>query len=269
MSKSVLHHSLTAALVAGALSLAHAGAAAGEVTLFTETRFAGGDVTFNSAVPDLARIGFNDRASSVVVRSGRWELCEHANFGGECFVLERGDYAQMRGMNDRISSLREIEGRDRDPRRRGWEAGRDGDGPDWREGGRYDVGQSGQYDEREGGRYDEREGGRYGERYGEREGGRYDEREGGWRDERYRGPAVELYRKAEFRKDRRDLNDAVLRDFNAIGFNDRVQSLVIRYGQWEFCEHPDFRGNCRVYGPGRHAHLGDLSSRISSMRRVR
>jgi hypothetical protein len=234
----MLKRPLTIALLAGAAWMSQA-AQAGELALFSGHNFSGREMRFNGAVHDLSRIGFNDQSSSLVVRSGRWQVCEHANFEGQCVFLDRGEYPDLRRLGDRISSLREVDDRDGWGRRNGWERG-----DDRRHGWEQ--------------RRDE-------ERYG------YDDgrRDHGYRDSRYRGPAIEMYRKAEFRSDRRDLNDAVLRDFSVIGFNDRAQSLVIRYGQWEFCEHADFRGTCEVYGPGRYPHLGHLSSRMSSVRRVR
>ncbi|UUZ50089.1 beta/gamma crystallin family protein [Massilia sp. B-10] len=52
-------------------------------------------------------------------------------------------------------------------------------------------------------------------------------------------------------------------------FNDRAGSLIVYSGQWEFCQHADFRGQCMVYGPGRYDRLGSLDNQISSIRRVR
>lgn len=225
----MLKRSLTIALLAGASWMAQA-AQAGELTLFSRPEFAGRDVTLQGPVRDLSEIGFDNRASSLVVRSGRWQACARPDFGGKCVVLERGEYPDLNRLNDRISSIREVGGQ-------GW-------GQERRDGWRDDR------DNRDN-RYEERADNRYEQRYDER------------------GPAVELYRHAEFSGDRRDTSERVIRDFNAMGFNDRAQSIVIHYGQWEFCEHADFRGQCQVFGPGRYPHLGALSSRLSSMRRVR
>jgi hypothetical protein len=59
---------------------------------------------------DLSRNGFNDRASSAVVDRGQWEVCEDANFRGQCMVLRRGSYESLGGMglNNRISSVRPV-----------------------------------------------------------------------------------------------------------------------------------------------------------------
>jgi hypothetical protein len=51
-------------------------------------------------------------------------------------------------------------------------------------------------------------------------------------------------------------------------FNDRARSMIVYDGQWELCEHDRFRGQCTVYGPGRHANLGRLAGDVSSLRPV-
>jgi uncharacterized protein YcfJ len=58
----------------------------------------------------MDRVGFNDRASSVVVERGRWEVCEDWRFQGRCVVLRRGSYDSLRGlgMENRISSVRPV-----------------------------------------------------------------------------------------------------------------------------------------------------------------
>jgi uncharacterized protein YcfJ len=45
------------------------------------------------------------------VVNGRWEACEHAQFGGQCIVLRPGRYRSLNamGMNDRVSSVRAID----------------------------------------------------------------------------------------------------------------------------------------------------------------
>ena len=50
----------------------------------------------------------NDRASSVVVERGEWQVCDDSRFNGRCVVLRAGSYPSLRslGLNDRVSSLR-------------------------------------------------------------------------------------------------------------------------------------------------------------------
>ncbi|MGO4475942.1 beta/gamma crystallin-related protein [Massilia sp. 2TAF26] len=111
-------------------TFAHA-AFAGEITLFTDSNFRGPSVTINRDAYNLADIGFNDRASSIIVRSGVWQVCEDRDFGGYCAEFGPGEYRELPRFNDSISSLREVSrggrGYDRDDRRGGpgWRGDRD------------------------------------------------------------------------------------------------------------------------------------------------
>jgi hypothetical protein len=116
---------------------------AGELTLFSDSNFRGQRVTIDRDAANLGDFNFNDRASSVVVGSGTWLLCEHANFGGRCAEFGPGEYRELPGFNDAISSARQVDrdrggrGRwrdhdrddDRDHDRGGWRGG-DRGGPD-------------------------------------------------------------------------------------------------------------------------------------------
>jgi len=126
---------------AALLALSAQAAFAGELTLFTDIDFRGTRVTVERDAPDLNRVGFNDRASSIIVRSGVWQVCEHANFGGYCAEFGPGEYRNLPRFNDTISSVRELSrggpGRDRDGGWRGDERrGDDRDGGGWRGGDR-------------------------------------------------------------------------------------------------------------------------------------
>jgi hypothetical protein len=81
---------------------------AAQVRVFEDSNFRGRAFTVDRAMPDLSRAGFNDRASSVVVRSGSWQLCSDGRFGGRCVNLGPGRYPSLEamGMNDRVSSIR-------------------------------------------------------------------------------------------------------------------------------------------------------------------
>jgi hypothetical protein len=102
-------HAVRRTLAAGALLLAAGSAAAGEVTLFSQRNFQGEAVTIRGPAPNLERIGFNDAASSLVVRDGVWQVCTGARFNGSCVELNPGEYSRVGiGLDDRISSLREV-----------------------------------------------------------------------------------------------------------------------------------------------------------------
>ena len=89
--------------------------AAAQVTFYEGEGFRGRAFTTNAQVGDFGRAGFNDRASSVVVDKGRWEVCEHARFQGRCVVLRSGNYESLArlGMENSISSVRPADNRRR------------------------------------------------------------------------------------------------------------------------------------------------------------
>jgi hypothetical protein len=114
--------------IAIALLLAAASASAAELTLFGQQNFNGRRFKANDTIANLDKSGFNDRASSVVIREGVWQLCDDAYFHGNCVTLRPGRYPSLRdmGLNNRVSSAREIRdsgrpgfGRDEGPRGRG------------------------------------------------------------------------------------------------------------------------------------------------------
>jgi hypothetical protein len=80
------------------------------VTLFAGVNFGGRSIDFNGTMRNLFDNNFNDVAQSLIIRSGRWQLCEDADFGGQCLVLGRGEYPDLgnQGMTNTISSVRPI-----------------------------------------------------------------------------------------------------------------------------------------------------------------
>jgi len=219
---------------AAVLALCSHAAFAGELTLFADSDFRGARVTVQRDVPDLNRAGMNDRASSMVVRSGVWLVCEHRDFGGYCAEFGPGEYRGLPRFNDSISSVREVTrggpGRDRG---------------DYRDGGYRDDRDGGWRDDRDDRRGDDRRG-----------------------DDRRGGGDVILFTDANFGGAEVALSSN-MRSLNDVGFNDRASSMIIREGRWEICDDSDFRGQCAVYGPGRYSGLDRMNDRVSSIRRVR
>ncbi len=95
-------------LLVGCIAATAAFQVSAQVRLFEHDRFTGRSVNINQPVRDMTRLGFNDRASSVIVRGGRWTLCEHGRFSGRCVNLRPGRYPSLSamGLNDRVSSVR-------------------------------------------------------------------------------------------------------------------------------------------------------------------
>jgi uncharacterized protein YcfJ len=97
----------------GVAAMCVAAQAGAQITLYSGSDFRGQTVTTDQPIGNFGRTDFNDRASSAVVSSGRWEVCEHAHFEGRCMILRPGNYPSLQsmGMNDKISSVREIDRR--------------------------------------------------------------------------------------------------------------------------------------------------------------
>jgi len=84
-------------------------AQAAEMTIFKQPDFTGDAVTVRNDASDLATLGVTDQASSLVIRSGRWEVCTQPNFQGDCRELQAGKYATLDpSLNHRIESVREV-----------------------------------------------------------------------------------------------------------------------------------------------------------------
>ena len=99
----------------GIAAIAFAAHASAQITFYEGEGFRGRTFATQKQVSNFERFGFNDRASSVVVDRGRWEVCEDARFEGRCVVLRRGSYESLRGMGmeNRISSVRPVADRGR------------------------------------------------------------------------------------------------------------------------------------------------------------
>jgi hypothetical protein len=77
-------------------------------TLYEGRNMSGRSYALSDTMQNLGATGFNDRASSLRVERGYWIFCSDAGFQGECRTFGPGDYASLPGMNDVISSGRQI-----------------------------------------------------------------------------------------------------------------------------------------------------------------
>jgi len=91
------------------------------ITFYERDAFGGRWFSTDKRIGNFNRFGFNDRANSVKVRGGRWEVCTAPRFEGRCVVLRRGDYPSLReaGLEDRISSARPLQRGNREWERKG------------------------------------------------------------------------------------------------------------------------------------------------------
>jgi uncharacterized protein YcfJ len=88
--------------------LAIATQANAEVTFYEHNDYKGRSFSTEEQIENFRSVGFNDRASSVVVDRDWWQVCEDVKFGGRCVVLRPGRYDSLSemGLNDRVSSVR-------------------------------------------------------------------------------------------------------------------------------------------------------------------
>jgi len=92
--------------------LAAAAPAAAQLVLYQHDEYQGRAYTASGATANMTQAGFNDQASSAVVRQGRWQLCTDIGYEGQCIVLSPGSYPSLRamGLNDAVSSARPLGG---------------------------------------------------------------------------------------------------------------------------------------------------------------
>ena len=97
---------LKRALALAGLSIATQAAA--QITFYEHPNFGGRTFTADQPIFNLERPGYSNRASSAVVRSEAWEICDGPGFTGKCVILPPGNYPVLGtfGMNDSVSSIR-------------------------------------------------------------------------------------------------------------------------------------------------------------------
>ena len=264
-----------------------------EIVLYERDSFRGRSFASGQTISNFANVDFNDRAASVVIRSGSWQLCSDAYFRGRCVTLGPGEYPTLRsmGLDNQVSSAREL---------------------DWLGGGGGANTPGGRVELFEGIRFEGRAFAVSGpvanfpREFNDR-GQSMVVYDGYWEiceDIDYRGncrtygpgrhanlgdmanrvssirpaagPApgsgpvpgsggrVELFEGIRFEGRAFAINGPVANFPNEV--NDRAQSMIVYDGYWELCENIDYRGTCQTYGPGRHATLGGMTNRASSIR---
>lgn len=217
----------------GIIAATYTFAASAQIVLYENDNFNGRNYRASYSVPNLDDSGFNDKASSATVRSGRWQLCGDAYFRGSCVTLGPGEYPSLRamGMNDKVSSVREL----------GWTP--DGGGG-WNGNNSYnsDSGYNNRYSNN-GNNY---QGGNWGS-----------------------GSRAVLFAGSNLSGEAFVVNPGGVSSLDGTGFNDKARSLRVESGYWLFCTDANFQGDCRTYGPGDYPSLpGGQNHAISSGRRI-
>jgi len=269
-------------------------AGAQEIVLYDQTNFGGQSVVVTGSVGNLTRQNFNDRASSLRIVSGVWELCVHDNFSGEC-ITYNGDEANLGRFSNQYTSLRPVssgyDDSDRGGRRgaltlysgpnyTGRSITLDQAQTDFSRIGFNDTAQSIRYDGRRSWRVCQHAnyGGACMEVSGDmpslagltRQISSAEPDRGTRRGGNRPRSGLWLYDGADYEGQRIEVQNDVS-DLTRLGFNDRADSLIIARGEaWEVCEHANYRGRCEVFEGDRVDGLARLNFRntISSARRV-
>ncbi|MEM5515526.1 beta/gamma crystallin-related protein [Henriciella sp. AS95] len=81
----------------------------GEAIIYSNSNFTGRSLRVTGPIPRLADYRFNDKASSIRVTGGAWEVCVDANYRGRCEVVEfhEGRLNEVR-LNNKITSIRPV-----------------------------------------------------------------------------------------------------------------------------------------------------------------
>ncbi len=189
-------------------------AMAGEIVLYEHSRFRGRSETLFAAMYDLSGMRFANEVSSIVVKSGTWELCTERSYRGTCRTFNSGEYSQLEDINDAVRSVREVQTRPvqppvaSQPPRTQYPAYVDAS----------------------------------------------------------RGTTI--YEHGNFAGRSLSLN-APTPNFESLGMNDMVSSIIVRGGMWEFCMHANYQPPCRMFGPGDHFQVGEqFNDQFSSARPV-
>jgi hypothetical protein len=228
--------------------------------LYQDDNYGGQRISTRYSITDLNNSGFNDKASSVIVRGGNWQICSDNFFHGSCVTLGPGSYAALRpmGLNDKVSSVRSL----------GWTP--DGRGG-WNHSNPRNESHNSYGDNGPGGNntgYGSWENpnsnpgggnGSYGHNQSWGNGG------GNWGT----GARAVLFQDINLSGRAVPIDPRGVLNLKDIGFNDLASSLRVEGGYWLFCTDANFGGECRTFGPGDHRSLPNgMNDRISSGRRV-
>ena len=220
------------------------------VVLYDQYDFSGSSAPVSGSVDNLDVTSWNDRAVSMVINYGNWELCTDANFRGACQVYGPGSYRDLgNDMVRRLSSLRPAVGAYSQPQPPSAYIPAPPIPPP-----------------------------AYAPPYSPPPAA-YSPPPGAYIPAPGIAPAPQSYASGRSARailyDNHDFSggsmiiDVDMPNLDRTGFNDRASSIRIEGGYWLFCSDADYQGDCRTFGPGDYPNLPDgFERRISSVRRV-
>ena len=84
------------------------GMTGGELVIYDHASFTGRSFSARSSIDNLVDKDFNDRAQSLIIYAGRWQLCTDANYAGRCVVFGPGRYENLQDLNNKLSSFKRL-----------------------------------------------------------------------------------------------------------------------------------------------------------------
>ena len=75
--------------------------------IYVDVSYKGATFVATGDVPNLVKVGFNDKASSIIISKGDWALYEHVDYKGKKIILGPGKYDNLHTLgNDILSSIK-------------------------------------------------------------------------------------------------------------------------------------------------------------------
>lgn len=222
----------------------------GDATLYSMTNFGGFSKQVSSAIPNLSAADFNNRAASIRTSGSNWLLCQAEQFSGPCLVV-RQDVSDLRrfGFRGAVTSIGPLPGN-----------------MNFRHGtvvSRNILGEFVFFEADAYGNLNFSHSGADDYRHGNH--GKHS------RNDNHSGPRnadLIVYSDANHSGQSLGLNASV-HSLGELDFNDRVSSVKIRRGDWQFCTDNNYAGRCIILDADEILMSRfRLNNGISSIRRV-
>ena len=75
--------------------------------IYQDTNAKGPTLVATGDISNMVQVGFNDKASSIIISKGDWALFEHIDYKGKKIILGPGTYDNLHTLgNDTLSSIK-------------------------------------------------------------------------------------------------------------------------------------------------------------------
>ncbi len=229
----------------------------GDATLYSMTQYGGFSQQISRAEENLSNRNFKNRASSLRANGGAWILCQAERFSGPCLVA-RQDIRDLRefGFQGSVASMGPLPAN-----------------MNFRHGTVVSRNILGEFVFFETDTFGNLNFSHNSDQYYRYNGsGGYGQYNGQQDDTSYRGPSrpdIIVYTEQNYGGASLGINTDI-GALNSVGFDDRISSIEIKRGDWEFCADPYYQGRCKILDSDEilTSRL-KLNDNISSIRRLK